>query len=144
MSDQPREYPPEFYARLLFYAEADLWNAEQSLQQTSGFWHIPCFAARESAEKTLKAFLEAAGKSAPTLHGLSKLLQDCMAVDKEFGRFQLHVKRLARYQTDARYPDEAKEYDFTAEEATEAVRLARELFDTVRDKIERRKRDGLL
>jgi len=144
MSDQPREYPKEFHERLLFYAEADLWNAEQSLQKTNEFWHIPCFAARESAEKSLKAFLEAAEKLAPTLHGLSKLLQNCMAVDKEFGRFQSHGKRLARYQTDARYPDEAKEYDFTAEEAAEAVRLARELFDFVQAKIEQRKQAGLL
>jgi HEPN domain-containing protein len=51
---------------------------------------------------------------------------------------------LARYQTDARYPDEAKEYDFTAEEATEAVRLARELWDFVRERIEQRKQAGLL
>jgi hypothetical protein len=35
-------------------------------------------------------------------------------------------------------------HDFTAEEAAEAVRLARELFDFVRDKIERRKQAGLL
>ena len=34
--------------------------------------------------------------------------------------------------------------DFTFEEATEAVRLARELFDFVGDRIEQRKQAGLL
>ncbi|MCS6861889.1 MAG: HEPN domain-containing protein [Abditibacteriales bacterium] len=145
MSEQPPtpEYPAEVYARFLFYAEADLRAAEQVLQSSGGFWHVPCFLARESGEKSLKAFLEAAGKAAPDLHSLRTLCRECVAVDKEFGRFTKHGEILNRYQSEARYPM-SLDYPFTQEKATEVVRLARELFEFVRDKIERRKQAGLL
>jgi HEPN domain-containing protein len=145
MSEQPQtpEYPSELYARFLFYAEADLRAAERLLQPLEGFWHEPCFLARESAEKALKAFLEAAGRAAPELHSLRTLCRECTAVDKEFGRFVKHCDILNRYQSDARYPP-ADDYLFTTEVADEAVRLVRELFDAVRDKIEKRKQAGLL
>jgi HEPN domain-containing protein len=144
MSDQPRQFPDEFYARLLFYAQADLHAAERVLQDSEGYWHLPCFAAREGAEKALKGFIEAAGKRAPAAHGLRTLLQECIAIDKGFGRFRPHCDLLAPYQAEARYPEEDQEYDFTAEEAADAVRLARELFDFVQAKIEQRKQAGLL
>jgi HEPN domain-containing protein len=145
MSEQPQtpEYPSEIYARFLFYAEADLRAAERVLQSSGGFWHEPCFLARESGEKALKAFLEAAGKAAPELHSLRTLCRECAAVDKEFLRFTKHGEILNRYQSEARYPMSA-DYPFTQEKATEAVRLARELFDIVRAKIEQRKQAGLL
>jgi HEPN domain-containing protein len=112
--------------------------------QPRTFWHEACFLARECAEKSLKAFLEAAGKAAPTVHGLTTILRECIAVDKEFGRFQSHCQRLSRYQDVARYPSLTDEYTFTESETTEAIRLARELFDFVCDKIEQRKQAGLL
>jgi HEPN domain-containing protein len=145
MSEQPQppEFPKEFYARYLFYAQADLHIAEKALQPPT-FWHAVCFLARECAEKSLKAFLEAAGKAAPTVHGLTTILRECIAVDKEFGRFHRHCQHLARYQDLARYPPMTDEYTFTEAEATEAVRLARELFNTVCAKIEQRKQAGLM
>ncbi|MCS6860383.1 MAG: HEPN domain-containing protein [Abditibacteriales bacterium] len=146
MSEQPKPlYPEKYYERLLFFAEADLRAAELSLQGGAPFFHKPCFEARESAEKTLKAFIEAAGKEAPTLHSLPPLLSDCIAIDKNFGIFRGKCQTLNRYQSEARYPDEAAaDYRFTESMAAEAVGIARELFDFVRDRIERRKRDGLL
>lgn len=139
----PPEFPSEFYARYLFYAQADLNAAEKELHPPT-FWHEACFLARECAEKSLKGFLEAAGKEAPTIHGLTTILRECIVVDKEFGRFRRHCQRLSRYQDIARYPPLADEYTFTEEEATEAVRLARELFDMVVAKIEQRKQAGLI
>ncbi len=143
MSDQSPEYPSQFYAQLLFFAEADLTAAEKALQPPV-YWHTACFLARECAEKALKAFMEAAGKLSPTSHGLTMLLRECIAIDKDFGRFWHHCRTLLPYQSEARYPEPESIYHFTAEVATEAVRLARELFDFVRDKIERRKQAGLL
>jgi HEPN domain-containing protein len=61
MSETTPDYPAEFHARLLFYAEADLRAAESLLQEAGPYWHKPCFEAREAAEKALKAFLEASG-----------------------------------------------------------------------------------
>lgn len=78
------------------------------------------------------------------MHGLVGLLRECIAVDKDFGRFHATCHTLRTYQAEARYPEMDELHDFTAEEAAEAVRLARELFDFVRDKIERRKQAGLL
>jgi HEPN domain-containing protein len=147
MSEQPKPppYPEKYYERLLFFAQADLRAAELSLQAGAPFFHKPCFEARESAEKTLKAFIEAAGKQAPELHSLPTLLRDCIAIDKGFGIFRDKCQTLNRYQSEARYPDEAAaDYKFTVEMAAEAVRLARELFDFVQAKIEQRKQAGLV
>lgn len=142
-SPKPREFPAELYARFLFYAEADLDAAGRLLASPAGFWHEPCFLARESAEKALKAFLEAVGKEAPALHSLRTLCRECMAVDKEFGRLIQHCETLNRYQAEARYPI-ADDYLFTEDLAAEAVQLAHELFDMVCAKIEQRKQAGLL
>jgi HEPN domain-containing protein len=146
MSEQLKpSYPEKYYERLLFFAQADLRTAELSLQDGAPFFHKPCFEARESAEKTLKAFIEAAGKDAPELHSLPALLRDCITIDKNFGIFRDKCQTLNRHQSEARYPDEAvADYQFTVEMATEAVAITRELFDFVRDKIERRKQAGLL
>lgn len=146
MSEQPKPpYPEKYYEQLLFFAQADLQTAELSLQQGAPFFHKPCFEAHESAEKTLKAFMEAAGKEAPELRSLPALLRDCIAIDKNFGIFRDKCQTLNRYQSEARYPDEAvSDYRFTAEMAAEAVAISRELFDFVRDKIEKCKQAGLL
>jgi len=143
MSAQPPEYPSKFYAQLLFFAQADLGMAEKALQPPV-YWHEACFLARECAEKTLKGFLEAAGKPSPPVHGLIMLLRECIAIDREFGRFHRHCQTLLPYQSEARYPEPESTYEFTAEEAAEAVCLARELFDTVRSKIAQRTKAGLL
>ncbi len=144
MSDIPEsfEFPDEMHERFLFFAAADLQTAERALQPPGVFWHEPCFLARKPAEKALKAFLVAAGKEAPELHSLRTLCADCASVDKEFRRLMKACETLNRYQSEARYP--AGGYPFTPERAHEAVSLAREIFDTVRAKIEQRKRDGLL
>jgi HEPN domain-containing protein len=132
------EYPEEYWARYLFYAKADLMAAEKELQPPT-YWHEACFLARECAEKSLKGFLEAAGKEAPTVHGLTTLLRECTASDKEFGRFRHHCQRLSRYQDIARYPPIDDEYTFTEAEACEAVHLARELYATVCAKVANRR-----
>jgi HEPN domain-containing protein len=147
MSEQPRLplYPEKYHERLLFFAEADLRTAELTLQGGAPFFHKPCFEARESAEKALKGFMEAAGKEASELHSLPALLRDCIAIDKGFGIFRNKCQTLNRYQSEARYPEVAiPEYPFTAEMATEAVAIARELWDFVCERIEQRKQAGLL
>ncbi|MCS6861891.1 MAG: HEPN domain-containing protein [Abditibacteriales bacterium] len=136
--------PPPFYERMLFFAEGDLEAAEAMVKSGNIHYQKPCFDARECVEKALKAFIAAAGREVPQVHSLRALLRDCMTVDKEFGIFQGKFETLARYQSEARYPEADEQEEFTAEEAAEAVRLARELFDFVRDKIERRKQAGLL
>jgi len=145
MSEPPGEhdYPGEPYDRLLYYAAADLQAAEAVLRLSNPFWHEPCFLARECAEKALKAFIEAAGRAAPEVHGLRTLCRECAEVDKGFLRFARHAQVLGPHQSAARYPP-LGDYPYSREVANEAVRLAREVFDFVDAKIEQRKARGLL
>ena len=144
MSDNSEQSPPKYYEQLLFYAQADLETAERSVREETRFYHKPCFDARECVEKSLKAFIEAAGKPSPPVHGLIILLRECGAIDKSFLQFRKECDILNRYISDARYPAGLEGYDFTADTAIEAVTIAREIFDFVKEKIQRRKEMGLL
>lgn len=135
---------PPFYERMMFFAEGDLIAAEMMVNSGHPHYQKPCFDARECVEKALKASLAAAGREVPQIHGLVGLLRECTAVDKDFGRFYATCHTLRTYQAEARYPEIDDPHDFTAEKAAEAVRLARELFDFVRAKIEQRQQAGLL
>ncbi len=138
-------YPNDYYAQLLFYAKSDLEWAKSKLERTNYFYHKPCFEARECAEKSLKAFLEASGKAAPELHSLRTLIDLCGQVDKEFLRLRSKCSLrspttssygliLQPYQHEARYP-ELPAYDFTQEMADEAIAIATEIYETVEKKI---------
>ncbi len=128
------EYPEKYYAQLLFFAKSDLEWAKSKLERTTHFYHKPCFEARESVEKALKAFLEASGKAAPDLHSLRTLVDLCAQIDKEFLRLRPKCIILQPYQHEARYP-ELPTYDFTPEMADEAVAIASEIYDLVESKI---------
>lgn len=143
-SDNFEQPPPKYYEQLLFYAQADLETAERSVREETRFYHKPCFDARECVEKSLKAFIEAAGKPSPPVHGLITLLRECGIIDKSFLQFRKECDILNRYVSDARYPAGLEDYDFTADTAIEAVTIAREIFDFVKEKIQRRKEMGLL
>lgn len=141
-SSQP-EYPEKYYAQLLFFARSDLEWAKSKLERTTHFYHKPCFEARESVEKALKAFLEASGKAAPDLHSLRTLVDLCAQIDKEFLRLRPKCIILQPYQHEARYP-ELSTYDFTPEMADEAVAIASEIYDLVESKIRFLEERGLI
>jgi len=128
------DYPERYYAQLLFFAKSDLEWAASGLERATGFYHKPCFEARESVEKALKAFLEASGQAAPELHSLRVLVDLCAQIDKEFLRVRSKCLRLQPYQHEARYP-ELPHYDFTSALAGEAVAIAREVYELVESKI---------
>jgi len=44
---QTLEYPPEYYAQFLFFARSDLEWARSGREAETGFYHKPCFEARE-------------------------------------------------------------------------------------------------
>lgn len=132
--DIPPEYPEKYYAQLLFFAHGDLEWAKSKLERTTHYYHKPCFEAREAVEKTLKAFLETSGRSAPDLHSLRTLADLCAQVDKDFLRLRPKCLILQPYQHEARYP-ELPSYDFTRRMADEAVAIASEVFGTVEAKI---------
>jgi len=139
----PQGYPDKYYAQLLFFARGDLEWARSRLEEATGFYHKPCFEARESVEKSLKAFLEASGKAAPDLHSLRTLVDLCAQVDKEFLRLRPKCLVLQPYQHEARYP-ELPTYDFTPEMAGEAIAIAEEVYSLVESKIRFREEKGLL
>ncbi|MEW6619626.1 MAG: HEPN domain-containing protein [bacterium] len=127
-------YPDKYYKQLLFYAKSDLEWARSGLEDRTYFYHKPCFEARECVEKSLKAFLEAMGKSAPELHSLRTLIDLCGQGDKEFLRLRSKSLILHPYQHEARYP-ELPIYDFTPEMADESVAIATEIYEFVEQKI---------
>lgn len=144
MSEEKPSTQQAFYERMLFFAEGDLTAAEAMIAINAPHYEKPCFDARECVEKSLKAFIAAAGRDVPQVHSLRALLRECIELDKSFGRFRNDCELLSRYQSEARYPEADEVYEFTAAYAATAVALARQLYDFVRGRIEKRKQDGLL
>lgn len=84
-------------------------------------WHGACFSAQQVAEKSLKAFLFAHGKSAKKIHDLGALLEICRQIDSEFESLREIVLPLTDYYLQTRYPDIGDFMDYTEEKARKAL-----------------------
>ena len=84
-----------------------------------------CFHAQQACEKILKAFLLAAGKSAPRSHDLVLLPRSCALVDP--------CHTLNAYAARSRYPGES--YEPGEEEARKAVETARAIHAAILERI---------
>ena len=112
-------------------ASADLRHAEKSLE--IGHYNWACFAARQAAEKALKALAMHILGELPRSHDLVRLYrlvrdQAGLALDEEA------LARLTMYYTVARYPNaglEAPSEEVSRGQAEEAVATARRVLDEV-------------
>ena len=67
--------------------------------------HLTSFAAQQSAEKYLKAFLVEHNVTFPKTHDLAKeLLPRCLKIDDSFSVLEPHLEFLDPYAVQSRYP----------------------------------------
>jgi HEPN domain-containing protein/predicted nucleotidyltransferase len=112
----------------LRYAEEDLHTAERMLEGRGFALRWACYLAQQAAEKAIKAALVSAGVRFPFIHDLAKL-RDLVPAGTEIAQLEGDLKSLSRWAEAGRYPPEQ---ETTAEDAREAVALARAIVDAAR------------
>lgn len=120
-------------------AEEDIRWTENNIN--SGFFTQACFTAQQVAEKSLKAFLRKRGVEIDRrfkTHQLVLLLRRCQEFDQEFASLEKKCRILNEYYAPTRYPEilglEFRGYG--KEQATEALSLAKKVFEFVKRRLE--------
>ena len=120
------ELDKELASQWLEKARHDLFTARRVLDAEDGPTDTPCFHAQQTAEKTLKAILTAAGVRYEHGHDLMPLLEKSASLVPELHQFREVCAQLSEYAVQVRYPGETADPDQT--EAANAVRAATEIF----------------
>ncbi|MBA2691074.1 MAG: HEPN domain-containing protein [Rubrobacter sp.] len=120
--------------RWLRYARDDLRSAEILLVE-SGVPRNSCFLAQQAAEKSIKAIFVALQIDFPFTHDLNRLL-DLLPEDWEMKEKLPGLTDLSDWAVEPRYPGDMPEA--TEDDAREAVRMAREVYETTISEIEAR------
>jgi HEPN domain-containing protein len=125
------KYPKEDARRWLKEAEATLLQAEEAVRDK--FYNLACFLAEQAAQKALKAVLYLWGARQITIHSITELTQALVAKDSKFERFVPFGKQLDKYYILTRYPDAVPRPTipseiYTEEEASGAIKIAKEIF----------------
>jgi len=103
--------------------------------------HLTSFAAQQSAEKYLKAFLVEHNVAFPKTHDLAKeLLPRCLNIDKSFSVLEPHLEFLDPYAVQFRYPGDI----VTPAEARDALKAAKSVRSFVRQKLAINRQQRLL
>lgn len=133
-----RRSPLEEGRRWLEQAQEDLRWA-QDLAQRGGF-HIACFLAQQVGEKALKAFLYAVGEEIVLGHSIERLCAAAAAHHPDFRERARQWSILDGFYVPTRYPNSLPEsipaHVYTEGAARDAVRLATEIVDYVRARVE--------
>jgi len=110
-------------------AEGDFRTAERELAVTDfPNFDAVCFHAHQCVEKYLKARLVEAGKSFPKTHDLPTLLRLVLPLEPSWASFEDDLTLLTSMGVEVRYPGMTAD----AEDAAEAVKLARRLREAAR------------
>ncbi len=132
-----RKDPLEEGRRWLRQAMEDLRWARHLVEQ--GAYHLACFLAQQVAEKALKAFLYAQGEEVVLGHSVQRLCVAAAGYAPEFQEYARSWSILDGYYVPTRYPnglpDGIPSEVYTRAAAAEAVRLAGEAVERVREKI---------
>lgn len=110
-------------------ANDDLLWINASLKDN--IYYGACFAAQQSAEKALKAYILFKSATVRRIHDLSALLEDCIELDKEFEKLIDQAATLSGYYVEARYPDVAGFMGYSREQAEEASQFAETIVNFV-------------
>jgi HEPN domain-containing protein len=103
--------------------------------------HLTSFAAQQSAEKYLKAYLVEHNVAFPKTHDLAKeLLPRCLNIDKSFSVIEPHLEFLDPYAVQFRYPGDI----VTPAEARDALKAAKSVRSFVRQKLALNRQQRLL
>lgn len=112
----------------------DLKNAEIVIQSDDPPTDTICFHAQQCAEKYLKGFLTLHDIAAEKTHDLVVLNNLCCKIDQEFGNIEDFCEQLTGYSVEVRYP--VGFYDYTVDEAKEALEIAGKIRRFVLKKVE--------
>ncbi|MGQ9508666.1 MAG: HEPN domain-containing protein [Thermodesulfobacteriota bacterium] len=123
--------------RWLEQAEEDLKWAKDLAQR--GGYHIACFLAQQVGEKALKAFLYAQGEEIVIGHSIERLCNFALRFEVEFAEKVKKWSILDGYYVPTRYPnslpDSIPARVYTEDAAKEAVGLAEQIVNFVKEKI---------
>jgi HEPN domain-containing protein len=111
-------------------AEADLRAAEAS--RDSGHYEWACFQAQQAAEKALKSFLYARGRTSIATHLLTRLVDEAAKLEQRFAHLKDDARLLDQFYIPTRYPnglpDPAVPATFyTLEDAERCIQSARSI-----------------
>lgn len=116
-------------------AQSDLKMARKGLKDDDDTLDCVVYHTHQYAEKALKGFYVFNGKPVDRTHDLEYLLKICCDADVDFICLKDCVKKLNPFAVLSRYPDDR--FCVNRIEAEEAVRLAKNVYDFVLDKIEK-------
>lgn len=114
-------------------AEEDLFWARASLKEE--ILRGACFAAQQSAEKALKAFLISKGVRVAKIHDLLTLNAKCLEIDSEFRDLEESCKILSPFYLSSRYPDVAVFEEYSKGKAAKAVEDAEQIVNFIKTRI---------
>jgi HEPN domain-containing protein len=114
-------------------ADEDLAAAERLLHTPPPLLASAAYHAQQAGEKTLKAFLAAHNVAFRQTHSLEELLSQCEAIETSFAQLRLAARTLTPYAARFRYP--GGPLSPTSVEAEEALQLADDLEQVVRDRL---------
>jgi HEPN domain-containing protein len=114
-------------------AASDLAAGAHDLTAEPPFAGDAVFHAQQAAEKSLKGFLAWHDVPFGKTHDLAVLARQCAALDESIAGVGQRAARLTDYAWKYRYPGESSDPD--REEAESALRLAREMYDAVLERL---------
>jgi HEPN domain-containing protein len=114
-------------------AQRDLLAVERALSGEPMLGDQAAFHSQQAAEKALKAFLTAHDHPFAKTHNLERLVRLCQRIDPAFIGFIEAAHTLNPYATQFRYPGGPLEP--APDEAREALRLASEVVECVRQRL---------
>lgn len=118
----------------LALAEEDLLWAKASFGDK--IYRGACFAAQQSAEKALKAFLVSKSINTPKIHDLVALNQECLNIDEEFKVLEEACNTISPYYLSTRYPDVAQFEEFSEDQTKNLIEQAEKIINFVKEKLQ--------
>ncbi len=100
----------------------------------AGYTDVTCYFAHQTVEKSLKAFLIYHSIRFKKIHHLPKLLVMCIGKEQRFTEFDETCQTLNDYYVETKYPMDISVV-YTKEEAEEAINLAQEIYDFVKERV---------
>ena len=89
--------------RWLLQARQDLDDARYA--QDGKRFNLACFLAQQAAEKAIKGYLYARGRTLVIGHSVARLCQDATALDSTFEDLRQRAAPLDKYYIPTRYPN---------------------------------------
>lgn len=133
-----RKSPLEEGKRWLEQAAEDLRWAKDLAER--GGYHLACFLAQQVGEKAVKGFLYAQGEEIVLGYSIERLCHQAASWEPAFAEKVRRWAILDGYYIPTRYPnglpDSIPARVYTQDAAKEAVRLAEEMVDFVRGKLD--------